>query len=123
MEKTLFDYINLAAICVFIFLIIFQLIFKRKGFSEYIVQFWYRGHGKKKKPDIRKLFTVLAWVTFFVLIYAKVLGPETMAERISEWLLGLVAGKAGIGELSYHFNKKMENGISNGHEEPPEAAQ
>lgn len=73
--------------------------------KKYIGQFFYRGNGGAK-PDVRKFWTTLSWATFFGLLFLKVFGPDIVADRITEYVLTIVAGKASLANGAYIWNKK-----------------
>jgi hypothetical protein len=81
----------------------------------YFREFWYIRSGIKFEPSSKKFWAQWAHIAFFVALYARVFGPDTISARISDSLLGILAGHAvaAMGWYAVGKQKDINNSIKN----------
>lgn len=83
--------------------------------KAYFREFWYIRSGAKFDPSSKKFWAQWAHVAFFVALYVRIFGSDIMSARVSDSLLGILAGHAvaAMGWYAVGKQKDIDNSIKN----------
>lgn len=84
-------------------------------FNAYFREFWYIRSGAKFDPSSKKFWAQWAHVAFFVALYVRIFGSDSLSARVTDTLLGILAGHAvaAMGWYAVGKQKDIDNSLKN----------